>query len=64
MSLVAGLGVSLVYLTAAMGFILISMCDGEKRTVENRLAKYGFYIYYPLLLALMAAWVWMARQSG
>lgn len=64
MSLIAGLGVSLIYLTAAMGFILISMCDGERRTGENKLAKYGYYAYYPLLLALMAFWVWMVRRGA
>jgi len=64
MSLIAGLGASLIYLTAAMGFILISMCDGERRKGEGRFAKYGYYIYYPLLLTLMAAWVWMARRAA
>lgn len=59
MSLIAGLGVSLVYVTAAMGFILISMCNGERRTGEGGLGKYAYYAYYPLILALMAAWVWM-----
>lgn len=64
MSLIAGLGVSLIYLTAAMGFILISMCNGERRTGESRLTKYGYYIYYPLLLVLLAAWVWMAQRTA
>ena len=56
MSLIAGLGASLVYLTAAMGFILVSMCDGERRKDENRLSKYAYYAYYPLILLLMALW--------
>ena len=56
MSLIAGLGASLVYLTAAMGFILVSMCDGERRKDESRLSKYAYYAYYPLILLLMALW--------
>lgn len=64
LSLVAGLGVSLVYLTAAMGFILISMCDGERRTDESGFKKYAYYAYYPLLLILLAFWVWMMRRGA
>ena len=60
-SLVAGLGFSLIYLTAAMGFILISMCDGERRTGDSKLAKYGYYAYYPLLLILLALWARMIQ---
>lgn len=53
-SLIAGLGASLVYLTAAMGFILISMCSGERRTGESSLGKYAYYAYYPIMLLLLA----------
>ena len=63
MSLIVGVGVSMVYITAAMGFILISMCDGERRTEESGLRKYAYYAYYPLLLALLAVWARMI-QSG
>ena len=64
MSLIAGLGVSLIYVTAAMGFILISLCSGERRNGENRLGKYAYYVYYPLLLVLLALWVWMQRGAS
>lgn len=57
-SLIAGVGVSLVYMTASMGFILISLCNGERTTGDSRLGKYAYYVYYPLLLALMALWAW------
>lgn len=60
-SLIAGVGVSLVYMTASMGFILISLCNGERTTGESRLGKYAYYAYYPLILALMALWVWTYR---
>ena len=63
MSLIAGLGVSLIYLTATMGFILISMCDGERRTEESGLRKYAYYAYYPLLLILLAVWAWMVQRG-
>lgn len=63
-ALIAGLGVSLVYITAAMGFILISMCDGERRTGESSFGKYGYYAYYPLLLILLAVSVWMMQRGA
>ena len=56
LSIIAGLGASLVYITAAMGFILISMCSGERRTGGSRFGKYAYYVYYPLMLVLLAVW--------
>ncbi len=58
-SLIAGVGASLVYMTASMGFILISLCNGERTTGDSKPGKYTYYAYYPLILALMALWVWM-----
>lgn len=58
-SLIAGVGASLVYITAAMGFILISMCNGERREDESWVSKYAYYAYYPIMLLLMALWVKM-----
>lgn len=55
-SLIAGVGASLVYMTASMGFILISLCNGERTTGDSRLGKYTYYAYYPLILVLMALW--------
>lgn len=57
LSLIAGLGASLVYITAAMGFILISICNDERRKGDNPLGKYAYYVYYPVILLLMALWV-------
>lgn len=62
MSLVVGVGISLIYITAAMGFILVSLCDGERRTDGSGFRKYAYYAYYPLLLALLAAWAWMMQK--
>ncbi len=56
LGLIAGLGASLVYLTAAMGFILVSLCNGERREDESWLGRYAYYAYYPLILLLMALW--------
>lgn len=44
-------------MTASMGFILISLCNGERAAGGGKLAKYAYYAYYPLILALMALWV-------
>lgn len=59
LSLIAGVGASLVYMTAAMGFILISMCNGERREDKSWVSKYAYYAYYPIMLLLMALWVKM-----
>lgn len=56
LGLIAGLGASLVYLTAAMGFILISMCNGERRKDKSAVGKYAYYAYYPVILLVMALW--------
>lgn len=61
-SLIAGLGASLVYLTAAMGFILVSICTGERRVDESRLTKYGYYVYYPVMLLLLALVSFLIRR--
>lgn len=57
LSLIAGLGVSLIYVTASMGFILISLCNGERTNAESKLSKYAYYAYYPLILTVLAVWV-------
>lgn len=59
LSLIAGVGASLVYVTAAMGFILVSMCSGERREDTSRAGKYAYYAYYPIMLLMMALWVKM-----
>lgn len=63
LSLIAGLGASLLYTTAAMGFILISLSNEERTTGTGRLGKYAYYIYYPLILTLLALWVWMHQAA-
>lgn len=62
-SLIAGIGASLVYVTAAMGFVLISFCNGERRTEDSAWSKYAYYAYYPIILVLMALWA-RIRQGG
>lgn len=59
--LIAGVGVSLIYMTASMGFIFISLCDAERANRDSKLVKYAYYAYYPLILALMALWCWMCQ---
>lgn len=61
LSLIAGLGASLSYLTPAMGFIFIAFSNGERRTSDGLLGKYAYYIYYPVILLLMALWARIQR---
>ena len=61
LSLIAGIGASLSYVTAAMGFIFIAFSNGERRTGEDARGKYGYYAYYPVILLLMALWARLRR---
>ena len=61
LSLIAGLGASLSYLSPAMGFIFIAFSNGERRTGDGLLGKYAYYVYYPAILLLMALWARVQR---
>lgn len=61
LNLIAGVGASLAYVTAAMGFIFIAFSNGERREPSGILGKYAYYIYYPLILAVLALWAWIKR---
>ena len=61
LSLIAGLGASLSYLTPAMGFIFIAFSNGERRTGDSVLGKYAYYAYYPVILLLLTFWARMQR---
>lgn len=63
LSLIAGIGASLAYVTAAMGFALIAFSNGERRTGGSAWGKYTYYAYYPLMLVLMALWAWIRQGS-
>lgn len=53
-----GLGalISLIYAAAPLGFVPVALCSGERRAM-GRWGKYGFYVFYPLMLGLFALWV-------
>ena len=63
LSLIAGLGASLSYLTPAMGFIFIAFSNGERKIGDGLLGKYAYYVYYPVILLLMTLWARMQRGS-
>lgn len=52
-----GLGalLSLLYATAFLGFIPAALCSGERRDMGR--AKYLYYAFYPVMLALFALWI-------
>ena len=56
LSLIAGLGASLSYLSPAMGFIFIAFSNGERKIGDGLLGKYAYYVYYPVILLLMVLW--------
>jgi len=46
--------ISLIYTTAPLGFVLVTLCSGERR--EMAWGKYVYYAFYPLILMLFALW--------
>lgn len=63
LSLIAGLGASLSFLTPAMGFIFIAFSNGERKTGDSLLGKYAYYVYYPVILLVMTVWMQIQRGS-
>ncbi|MDE7221368.1 MAG: hypothetical protein K2O45_17425, partial [Oscillospiraceae bacterium] len=56
-----GLGalVSLIYAAAPLGFVLVALCDGQRRDM-GRWGKYAYYALYPVMLTLFALWALLA----
>ncbi|MDE7219704.1 MAG: hypothetical protein K2O45_08805 [Oscillospiraceae bacterium] len=55
-----GLGalVSLIYATAPLGFVLVALCDGQRRSM-GQWGKYAYYALYPITMILFAVWTVM-----
>lgn len=52
-ALLAGI-VSLVYITAPLGFIPIMLYSGERKNTDKKMSKYGYYILCPVIALVFA----------
>lgn len=59
-SILVGVIVSLMFITAPLGFIPVALYSGERKNTEQKMSKYGYYLYCPIIalcFALMAKFV-------
>lgn len=49
-----GVIISLIYISAPLGFIPVALYNGERRNLDKRLCKYGYYIFCPLIAICFA----------
>lgn len=50
--------VSFIYATGPIGLAPVALYSGERRGTEGR-GKYAFYLFYPIMMALFALWVYV-----
>lgn len=53
-SVIVGIIISLIYITAPAGFILVALYSGERRNLDVKISKYGYYIFCPVIALIFA----------
>lgn len=53
-SIVLGIIISLIYISAPLGFIPVALYSGERRNLENKSGKYGYYVFCPVIAICLA----------
>lgn len=53
-SILIGIIISLIYISAPLGFILVWLYSGERRNLDSKLSKYGYYIFCPIIALCFA----------
>ena len=48
-SIFFGVIISLIYISAPLGFILVALYSGERRNLDKKSSKYGYYICCPII---------------
>lgn len=49
-----GVVISMIYISAPLGFIPVALYSGERKNTENKLSKYGYYIFCPVIALCFA----------
>lgn len=54
LSILLGVLVSLIYITAPLGFAAVGLYNGERKNLKYKSSKYGYYIYCPVITLIFA----------
>lgn len=61
-SIFIGVVISLIYISAPLGFIPVALYSGERRNLDKKTGKYGYYAFCPVIalcFAVMANYIVM-----
>lgn len=53
-SILLGVIISLIFITAPLGFIPVALYSGERKNTEKKSSKYGYYAFCPLIALCFA----------
>ncbi len=53
-SMLIGVIISLIYISAPLGFIPVALYSGERRNLEKKASKYGYYAFCPVIALCFA----------
>ncbi len=53
-SILIGVIISLIYISAPLGFIPVALYSGERRNLDKKACKYGYYVFCPLIALCFA----------
>ncbi len=53
-SILIGVIISLIYISAPLGFIPVALYSGERRNLDKKASKYGYYAFCPLIALCFA----------
>ena len=53
-SILIGVIISLIYISAPLGFVPVALYSGERRNLDKKACKYGYYVFCPLIALCFA----------
>ncbi|MCM1165299.1 MAG: conjugal transfer protein TraX [Lachnospiraceae bacterium] len=53
-SIFLGVAVSLIYISAPLGFIPVALYSGERKNLDKKTSKYGYYVFCPVIALFFA----------
>ncbi len=53
-SILIGIIISLIYISAPLGFIPVALYSGERRNLDKKASKYGYYAFCPIIALCFA----------
>ena len=53
-SIFVGVIISLIYISAPLGFIPVALYSGERKHLDKKISKYGYYVFCPIIALCFA----------